>query len=173
MKIPFGVIVLACALAVSGCAKKGLRVLQKPGSGPDEFLVLPTNPLSAPENYSSLPTPTPGGSNLTDPNPQGEAVVALGGKPAALAATSGIPSGDAALVTASSRYGVEPEIRENLSAADAKFRHRNRNLGRIKIVPVDRYEQLYKKQSIDPFAVSEQFRKAGAATPSSPPEEES
>lgn len=173
MRIPFGVIVLASVLAASGCAQKGLRVLQKPGSGPDEFLVLPTKPLSAPENYSSLPAPTPGGNNLTDPNPQGEAVAALGGNPAALAVTSGVPSGDAALVAASSRYGVEPGIREDLAAADAKFRHRNRHLGRIKIVPVDRYEQLYRKQSLDPFAVSDQFRKAGAATPSSPPEEES
>ncbi|KIC10437.1 hypothetical protein RA19_12055 [Leisingera sp. ANG-M1] len=173
MKIPFGVIVLAGALAVSGCAQKGLRVLQKPGTGPDEFLVLPSKPLSAPENYSSLPAPTPGGSNLTDVNPQAEAVAALGGKPGALVAGNGVPAGDAALVTASSRYGVESDVRETLAEADAKFRHRNRHLGRIKIVPVDRYDQLYKKQSLDPFAVSEQFRRAGAATPSSPPEDES
>ncbi|UWQ49849.1 DUF3035 domain-containing protein [Leisingera caerulea] len=173
MRIPFGVMVLAGALAVSGCAQKGLRVLQKPGTGPDEFLVLPTKPLSTPDNFSSLPAPTPGGANLTDVNPQAEAVAALGGKPGDLVAVSGVPSGDAALVTASSRYGVEPGVRDTLAKEDAKFRHRNRHLGRIKIVPVDRYEQLYRKQSIDPFAVSDQFRRAGAATPSSPPEEES
>lgn len=173
MRIPFGVMVLAGALAVSGCAQKGLRVLQKPGTGPDEFLVLPTKPLSTPDNFSSLPAPTPGGSNLTDANPHADAVAALGGKPGALVPGSGVPSGDAALVTASSRYGVEPGVRGTLAEEDAKFRHRNRHLGRIKIVPVDRYEQLYRKQSIDPFAVSEQFRRAGAATPSSPPEDES
>lgn len=173
MRIPFGVIVLAGALAVSGCAQKGLRLIQKPGTGPDEFLVLPANPLSAPENYSSLPAPTPGGRNLTDPNPRAEAVAALGGKPGALVPGSTVPSGDTALVTASSRYGVEAEVREALAEEDAKFRHRNRYLGRIKILPVDRYEQLYKKQSLDPFAVSDQFRRAGAATPSSPPEDES
>ncbi|WP_411351890.1 DUF3035 domain-containing protein [Leisingera aquaemixtae] len=171
MKIPFAVIILAGALAVSGCAQKGLRVLQKPGTGPDEFLILPTKPLSAPESYSSLPAPTPGGSNLTDVNPQAEAVAALGGKPGALVPVSGVPSGDAALVTASSRYGVQAGVRETLAQEDAKFRHRNRHLGRIKIVPVDRYEQLYRKQSIDPFAVSDQFRRAGAGTPSSPPED--
>ncbi|WP_291736501.1 DUF3035 domain-containing protein [Leisingera sp. F5] len=173
MRIPFGVMVLAGALAVAGCGQKGLRVLQKPGPGPDEFLILPSKPLSTPENYASLPAPTPGGSNLTDPDPKSEAVAALGGNPSALVSGNGVPSGDAALVTASSRYGVEPGVRETLASEDAKFRHRNRHLGRIKIVPVDRYEQLYRKQSIDPFAVSEQFRKAGAATPSSPPEEES
>lgn len=173
MKIPFAVIILAGALAISGCAQKGLRVLQKPGTGPDEFLILPTKPLSAPESYSSLPAPTPGGSNLTDVNPRAEAVVALGGKPGALGPGSGVPSGDAALVTASSRYGVQPGVRATLAEEDANFRHRNRHLGRIKIVPVDRYEQLYRKQSIDPFAVSDQFRRAGAATPSSPPEDES
>jgi len=173
MRIPFGVIVLAGALAVSGCAQKGLRLIQKPGTGPDEFLVLPSKPLSAPESYSSLPAPTPGAGNLTDPNPQAAAVAALGGKPSALVPGSGVPSGDAALVTASSRYGVEPGVRETVAAEDAKFRHRNRHLGRIKVVPVDRYKQLYERQSLDPFAVSDQFRKAGAATPSSPPEEES
>ncbi|WP_323777913.1 DUF3035 domain-containing protein [Leisingera sp.] len=169
MRIPFGVIVLAGALAVAGCGQKGLRLIQKPGTGPDEFLVLPSKPLSTPENYSSLPAPTPGGVNLTDPNPQAEAVAALGGKPGALVPGNGIPASDAALLTASSRYGVEPGVRETVAEEDAKFRHRNRRVGRIKLLPVDRYEQLYKKQTLDPHAANEQFRRAGAATPSAPP----
>lgn len=169
MRIPFGVIVLAGALAVSGCGQKGLRYIQKPGAGPDEFLVLPSKPLSTPQNYSSLPAPTPGGSNRTDANPQADAVAALGGKPSALAATNGVPAGDAALVTASSRYGVEPGVRATVSEEDADFRHRNRMTGRIKLFPVDRYEQLYRKQTLDPHATNDQFRRAGVATPSAPP----
>ncbi|WP_264211970.1 DUF3035 domain-containing protein [Leisingera thetidis] len=171
MRIPFGVIVLAGALAATGCGQKGLRLIQKPGTGPDEFLVLPTKPLAAPENYGSLPTPTPGGGNLTDPNPQAEAVAALGGKPGALVPSGGVPAGDAALVTASSRYGVEPGVRETVAQEDANFRHRNRRVGRIKLFPVDRYEQLYRKQTLDPHAANEQFRRTGVATPSAPPAE--
>ncbi|KIC21039.1 DUF3035 domain-containing protein [Leisingera sp. ANG-Vp] len=171
MRIPFGVIVLAGALAVAGCAQKGLRLIEKPGTGPDEFLVLPSKPLSAPEDYSSLPAPTPGGSNITDPTPQAEAVAALGGNPSALVPGAGVPSGDAALVTASSRYGVEQGVRETVAEEDAAFRHRNRRVGRIKLFPVDRYEQLYEKQTLDPHAANEQFRRAGVATPSAPPED--
>lgn len=169
MRIPLASIGLICAVAVSGCGKGSLRDIRSTGSGPDEFLVLPAKPLSSPDQYTALPTPTPGGQNRSDVNPQAEAVVALGGKPDALLPGRSIPASDTGLVTASSRYGVAPDVRETLASEDAAFLKRKRRGGRIKIAPVDRYEQIYSKQTLDPFAVNEAFRRAGVATPSAPP----
>ena len=170
MKRPVTFVVLAATLlALSACGQKTLRDLRQTGSGPDEFLVLPPKPLSEPADYSTLPVPTPGGSNLTDTDPRAEAVAALGGKPAALVPGSGVPAGDASLVTASSRYGVRSDIRASLAAEDAALIKRKRRIGGIKIVPVDRYEQIYAKQTLDANAATEAFRRAGVATPTSPP----
>ncbi|MCD9146925.1 DUF3035 domain-containing protein [Pseudophaeobacter flagellatus] len=169
MRIPLAIIGLICAVAVTGCGQKSLRDIRSTGPGPDEFLVLPPKPLSAPTDYAALPQPTPGGTNRTDTNPQADAVAALGGKPSALVPGSGIPASDAGLVTASSRYGVSPNVRQALAAEDAAFLKRRRRGGRIKIAPVDRYEQIYAKETLDPFAANEAFRRAGAATPSAPP----
>ncbi|CUH86786.1 hypothetical protein PH5382_00699 [Phaeobacter sp. CECT 5382] len=172
MRLPLVILGLIGAVAVSGCVQKELRDIRATGTGPDEFLVLPPKPLTEPADYSALPAPTPGGSNLTDANPQAEAIAALGGKPAAAEPTGAIPSGDAGLVTASSRYGVAANVRQTLAAEDAKFLKRKRRGGKIKIAPVDRYEQIYSKQTLDPFAVNAAFRRAGVATPSAPPRNE-
>lgn len=172
MRIPLAIIGLISAVAVSGCGSKELRDIRSTGTGPDEFLVLPPKPLSAPDDYSALPTPTPGGQNRSDVDPQAEAVAALGGKPDALLPGNSIPASDSGLVTASSRYGVSPDVRQVLASEDAAFLKRRRRGGRIKIAPVDRYEQIYSKQTLDPFAVNEAFRRAGVATPSAPPRNE-
>jgi len=172
MRIPLGIIVLSFAVTLAGCGNKGLRAIRATGPGPDEFAILPAEPLAEPADYASLPPPTPGGANLTDPNPQADAVVALGGNPSALNPTQAIPISDGALVTASSRYGVEPGVRSSLAAEDAAFRKRASRSGRIKLFPVDRYEQAYRKQALDPFAVNAQFRNSGFGTPSAPPEDE-
>lgn len=169
MRIPFGVIFLASAVALSGCSDGGLRELKKPGTGPDEFLILPSKPLSEPESYSALPTPTPGGANITDPNPNADAVAALGGSPDRLIAGGAVPTQDLALVTSSGRYGVEPGIRQTLAEDDAKFRKRENRTARFKLFNVDRYGDAYKRQQLDPHAVNERFRRAGVATPSAPP----
>ena len=76
---------------------------------------------------------------------------------------------DGALVTAASRYGVEPDVRATLAAQDAAFRKRENRTARIKLFPVDRYSEAYKREALDPFAVSEAYRANGIATPSSPP----
>lgn len=172
MRRSLGLIVIAAAIAVSGCSpKKGLRDLRAPGPGPDEFSILPTKPLTAPKDYQVLPAPTPGGANLTDPNPAADAVVALGGRSSAID-TNGVPSSDAALVTASSRYGVPSNTREVIAQEDADYRKRQGRLTGIKLFPVDRYEQAYRKQSIDPYQQTERFRRAGFGTPTAPPESE-
>lgn len=169
MRIPLGVIVLTTAVSLAGCGSKGLRELQQPGSGPDEFLLLPSEPLTPPENYAALPTPTPGGANRTDPNPKAEAIVALGGSADALNAGGDIPASDGALVTASSRYGVEPGIRASLAEEDAAFRKRENRTARFKLFAIDRYSEAYKKEALKPFSIQSLFRNSGYATPSAPP----
>lgn len=168
MRIPVSVIILAGAVAVAGCSSKGLRSLRAPGTGPDEFKIMPVKPLTQPTDYKVLPAPTPGGSNLTDQHPEQDAVAALGGRPEALTA-QGIAASDGALVTAASRNGVDPDIRETLAEQDAKFRHRQGRMTRIKLFPVDRYSQAYRKQAEDPFTMTELFRRRGYGTPTSPP----
>ena len=110
---------LAC-LTLAACAggDRGLRPLGGgPTAGPDEFGVLPQQPLTLPEDLSALPPPTPGAANRTDRNPVGEGIAALGGNQTALN-RGGIPTADGALVTAASRNGVDPDIRTELAAAD-------------------------------------------------------
>ncbi|SDC66493.1 DUF3035 domain-containing protein [Ruegeria marina] len=172
MRAPLALIVIATAVAVSGCSSKGLRDIRPQGTGPDEFSVLPVKPLTQPKDYAVLPAPTPGGANLTDPNPMGDAVVALGGRESALDPGQGVPSSDQALVSASSRYGVPANTRVALAQEDADFRKRQARWTRVRLFPVDRYEQAYRKDAIDPFRQSQVFRRAGAATPSAPPEDE-
>ncbi|UWQ91206.1 DUF3035 domain-containing protein [Aliisedimentitalea scapharcae] len=169
MRISPFIVVLVGAIAVSGCAQKGLRDLRPNGPGPDEFMVLPNKPLTPPTNYSALPAPTPGGGNLVDPTPKADLVAALGGRSSALDPNAAIPGSDGALVTAASRYGVEPGVRSSLATEDAAYRKRARRTGRIKLFPVDRYAQAYRKESLNPFNETEKFRRSGFGTPSAPP----
>ena len=167
MRLPHAILVPI--LAIAGCSDIGLRNLEPPGDGPDEFSVLPVKPLTQPEDYAFLPAPTPGGANLTDPNPRAEAVVALGGSESALNPNTGVPSGDAALVTASSRYGVAANTRQVVNQEDAEFRKRKGRLTRLRLFPVDRYAQVYEREAINADAVNETARSRGIETPSSPP----
>jgi len=168
MRIATAPIILGSVLLLAACGDKPLHNLDARRNSPDEFLVLPSKPLEAPENYAALPEPTPGGSNRTDRNPQAEAVLALGGRPS----SSGIPAGDGALVSAASRYGVQGDIRETLAAEDEKQRKRAKIFANIKLFPVDRYAETYERQALDPQDVSTAYRRAGVPTPSAPPEDE-
>ncbi len=168
MRIPLSVVILAGAAVVAGCANTGLRDLRAPGTGPDEFMIVPAKPLTQPRDYTALPPPTPGGANLTDQYPAEDAMAALGGRPDALRSTA-VPASDAALVAAAGRYGVPANIRSALDEADAEFRRRQGRMTRIKLFPVDRYSQAYAKEALDPFQQTELFRRRGIATPTSPP----
>lgn len=157
-------------LTVSACAgSDGLRQLNTPDNGPDEFNIVPNKPLETPDSYTSLPAPTPGQTNLTELTPKADAVEALGGNPRALLPTDDVPSRDAALVTQASRYGVTADIRSVLAEADAEFRRRRGRLTGLRIVKVDRYSEVYEGQALDPFAEAARFRKLGLPTPASPP----
>ena len=140
--------------------------LRSTQSGPDEFSILPTKPLEEPKNYAELPTPTPGGSNITDPTPNADAVAALGGQ----LRNTGLRGGEGALVTATSRYGVSPGIRAELAAADLKWRKENRGKLLERLFNVNVYYSSYEaQQSLDQYRELERFRRRGVWTPAAPP----
>jgi len=145
-------------LGACGGSDRGLRDLSSTGAGPDEFTVLPTNPLILPNDLTNLPEPTPGGTNITDPTPNADAVAVLGGNPDRLI-PNGVPSSDSALVAAASRNGVEQNIRQTLAEEDAAFRGRQTRFGFFR--RNDRYFQAYARQALDAYAELQRFRNAG------------
>lgn len=161
------VMILGLSVGVLGCSNKPLHEMRNNSNGPDEFLVEPVKPLTAPRDYDVLPAPTPGGSNLVDLDPRADAVDALGGSPEALK-VAGVPASDQALVTSSSRYGVTPGTREQLAQEDAEFRKRQARWSGFKLFPVDRYSQAYRRNNLEPFPVNEAFRRSGRKTPTAP-----
>mgnify|MGYP000594408652 CR=1 FL=1 len=144
-----------------------LMTLGGAGSGPDEFSVLPTRQLETPEDLVTLPTPTPGGTNITDPNPVADAVVALGGSVNALT-PNGTVGADGALLSHASRFGYSPDIRAVTAAEDLEFRGRNR--GRIleRAFNVNVYFRKYRREALDQHAELARLRRAGIRTSSAP-----
>jgi hypothetical protein len=152
---------------LAGCANVGLRDLQSNSEGPDEFGIQPVGALQAPTNFNTLPPPTPGGGNRTDRSALAEGAQAFGGSLGD--ANAPIPSSDGALVQHASRLGVARDIRAVLATTDADFRRRKQRLTQIRIVPVDRYNQVYRDQALDAQAERNRWQRAGARTPSAPP----
>ena len=70
--ITLSVLVLL-VVAACGDTDRPLRDLQSAGGGPDEFAVIPQEPLEIPA-VQSLPQPTPGGINRADPTPTGKQI---------------------------------------------------------------------------------------------------
>lgn len=172
MKLP-AMTILVLAMAVSACGSRDgdirLSRIKNTGNGPEEFNIVPGKPLQAPESYSALPAPTPGGNNITDPTPRADGVAALGGNPAALANT-GIGRGDGGLVNYANRFGVVPGIRQTLAREDVEIR---RQRGRVNILNIGRnddYNLAYKRQWLDSRAEAIRLRRIGVPTPSYPPE---
>lgn len=163
MRVLFGVLAIA---ALAACENKGLREIRAQGDGPDEFLVAPVKPLQQPESYSALPAPSTG-SNLADPTPLQDAQVAAGGR--ATSPTGPIPGIDGVIVQHASRFGVSPSIRSELASEDEAFRKRKARFTQIRLARVDRYDEAYRREALDPHRVARQFRRAGIQTPTSPP----
>ena len=154
--------------ACGGAENPQLLNLRQSGTGPDEFAVLPTKPLQAPEDLAALPPPTPGAGNLTDPTPEADLTAALGGNPAALT-RGGVEGG---VVTYASRYGVAPCIRQTLAAQDLELRRRNDGRLLERIFNVNVYNRAYRRQNmdLDQYRELERFRRAGVRTPAVPPD---
>lgn len=168
--------IMVALLALTACGTRqsttdgetNLRQMRNPSGTPEEFSIVPSNPLQAPQSLAELPAPTPGGTNLADPTPLGDAVAALGGSPSRLDQQGGIGQGDQALVARAARFGTAPNIRAELAEADQAFRKR-RSLFNWRLIPEDTYNRVYGPQALDPYATLEAARRAGLRTPSAPP----
>lgn len=163
--ITFSVLALIL-MAACGDTDRPLRDLKSSGGGPDEFAVIPVGALEIPDQLA-LPTPTPGGTNRTDPSPNADAIAALGGSASAQVA-GGIPSNDASLVAQASRYGVDPAIRGQLAAIDDARLDRARRSNLFNPLGRDRYFPAFANQALDAFAEHERLRGLGVAVPNIP-----
>lgn len=156
-------------LALAGCSNDPQLMNIKAGQRtPDEFAILPTKPLSMPDDLAVLPVPTPGGANRTDPTPLADAVGALGGNPARLSQT-GIAAGDGALVAYAGRGGVDPAIRGTLATEDEAWRAANSRRLLETLARTNVYLRAYRPMTLDTQAELQRWRRAGARTPSAPP----
>lgn len=161
------ILAMAIATMLSACGDRNstprLMNIRSLTAGPDEFSIVPPKALTMPENLASLPEPTPGGENLTDPKPEQDAIIALGGRPGAGAGT------DAALVNHASRYGVASGIRTTLADEDLKVRRKNNGRLLERLFKVNVYYRAYEDQSLDQHAEVWRWRQRGVRTPSAPP----
>lgn len=143
-----------------------LMNLRSESAGPDEFSILPTKTLQMPQDIAVLPTPTPNGTNLVDPNPANDAIIALGGTPRGADAPS---RGDGGIITYAARNGVTGDIRAILAAEDLQFRQQNNGRLLERLFNVTTYFKAYRRQSLDQQAELARWRARGVATPSAPP----
>ncbi len=163
--------IFAVAAAMLGaCSQKepSLMNFRSSGTGPDEFRILPTRPLEQPEDFRTLPAPTPGGTNLTDPDPIAAAAEALGGSGAA-ATSSPMRASERGVVAYASRYGVAQGIRETLAAEDLEWRRRHDGRVLERLFKTSVYFRAYRAMSLDSHAELERLRRLGIWTPSAPP----
>lgn len=157
------------AAAVAACSSDPqLHNIDAGQDLPDEFAILPTRSLSMPPDLNQLPQPTPGGANITDPNPKGDAVAALGGDPGRLAPT-GVGAADGALVNYASRLGVNAQIRAQLAQEDVTWRSRHSRRLLESWARKDVYYRAYEPMTLDSRAEYQRWQRAGARTPSAPP----
>jgi len=176
MKVSYGILAgtLLSALTLSACGKSDkvpeLMNIRSQSRSPDEFRVLPSKPLTMPDDLAQLPAPTPGGTNITDPTPEADAVAALGGNPAVVTPGTGISGGSQGLISYASRFGRASDIRPVLAAEDLEWRrdHDGRLLERAFNVNV--YFKAYASMRLDPYAELARWRQAGARNVGAPPE---
>jgi hypothetical protein len=170
--IPLRLLVLSglAATVLAGCAGRSTevpRLMNLTQRGPDEFSILPTQPLQAPPDFRTLPTPTPGAANLVDGDPRADAVRALGGRPPA--ATGAPPAADAGLLAHVAQFGTDDGIRARLAAEDLEIRRRGAGRPLERLFRVNVYARAYQDQLLDQHAELRRWQRAGARTPAAPP----
>lgn len=157
-------------LALSACDDEP-QLMNIRTDAPDEFAILPTKPLEAPEDYTSLPTPEPDGINLADPQPKADAVAALGGDPSRVARGQ-IYAGEQTLLSYAGRYGVPSDIRSILAAEDLEWRQTNNGKLLERLFNVNVYYESYDVMALDQHLELDRLRAKGIWTPSAPPDPE-
>ncbi|MCA0997607.1 MULTISPECIES: DUF3035 domain-containing protein [Roseobacteraceae] len=168
MKLPHLVLMLGVTgLVACTTSDRTLHQMRNNRGTPEEFAIVPNKPLQMPQSFAELPAPTPGSANRTEQTPRQDAVAALGGNPAQLAVGE-VPGRDAALVNRASRFGRDGNIRAQLAVEDAQFR-KDRSIFNWRLFKDDEYNRAYRTQMLDPYAVLNAYRGAGARTPSAPP----
>lgn len=156
-------------LGLAACSSDPhLMNLSSSGSGPDEFRIVPTKVLSMPADLNALPSPTPGGANITDPTPEADAVAALGGNPGQLAA-QGLGASDLGLVAYASRLGRDPAIRQTTAQEDVNLRSRRGRRVLEVLARTNVYYRAYQPMTLDSWTEAERWRPTGVQMPASPP----
>ena len=150
---------IALVLAVTACGR----------GDPGLMNIRPSKPLELPADFAALPEPTPGGINRTDPTPEADVALALGGNPEVLTRRSG----DGALVAYATRFGVDPRIRGELATEDLEYRRNNRGRVLERLFQVNVYYNAYEPMELDQYRELERLRRAGIRTSAIPPEPES
>lgn len=160
------VLAMAAAAVLAGCGPASdprLMNVRAQGPGPDEFAVLPGKPLAMPPDFAQLPPPRPGAPSRTDPTPEADAIIALGGNPG-----RGVAA-DNPLMAHVGRFGVSPGIRQTLAAEDLDYRRRNDGLLLERWANVNVYYRAYGNQSLDQYAELERWRRRGVTNVAAPP----
>lgn len=163
-------LMIGCAALAGLSACSGDPHLMNIKSGqrsPDEFAILPAEPLSMPPDLAVLPDPTPGAGNLTDPNPRADAVTALGGDPGRLS-DQGVGVADQALVAYAGRRGTDQGIRATLAQADLRWRARNSRRPLESLAGTSVYQRAYRDMALDSRSEQLRWQRAGARTPTDP-----
>ena len=156
-------------LALSACSEGDPQLMNIRSDTPDDFSIKPTKPLEAPEDYESLPAPTPGGTNRADINPFAVAAVALGGTEEA-ATNSGATAAESALLAQAGRYGAGSDIRATVAAEDLEYRRKNNGRLLERLFNVNVYYNSYAEQELDQHLELDRLRAAGIPTSSAPPD---
>lgn len=162
------ILAFVAAAGLGACSDDAPKLMNIRTDTPDEFRILPTKPLEAPEDYTALPEPTPGGVNRVDVNPQADAVAALGGKPESMG--GGIRAADQGLVNYAVRYGAPANIRETVAAEDLTWRQENNGRLLERLFDINVYFDSYAPMSLDQHAELERLWSRGVRTPSAPPD---
>lgn len=173
MRVSMGAraVAILAMLAAAACAPKEPKLLnlKADNQGPDEFLILPTKPLQAPESYDALPAPTPGAPNLVDPTPFADAATALGGR-AEATRRGNLKAGEQVLVTYAARHGIAPDIREVLAAEDLEWRRKHNGRLLERLFNVSTYYKAYRPFELDQYRELRRLRRADVWTPTAPPD---
>ena len=105
--------------------------------------------------------------NISQPRAEGpdEFAAALGGNAAVLSRASN----DGALLAHTRRFGVDPNIRSDLAAADLEFRRANDGRLLERLFNVNVYFRAYEEMSLDQYRELERLRRSGVRTSAVPP----